>query len=277
MTILQILSLVPFLFPSLVQCGDDETSALLLYDRYPCWATSLTMICIIRSRQIASPRAPAQQCFFLVRFQPNHFLVSSNSFLISRCCPPLRSFLFTKPTPCFDISPGLPAVLALHVLPLFPKGRLPQPHTTTLNLDTGKATRACITPQPPKEGLDFPQLRQTLTGKKNRRVFSIRWWKMCLPLFVLVHLRYLLCFIHSWRLGGQAGQTGFFGCNTCGRKLFRLRALKKIGGVGGWRESERLSVIPPCSSRLLSRAENVCAYQPLALLVTAWKVEMIAG
>eukprot|EP00903_Cladosiphon_okamuranus_P013500 g12574.t1 len=49
-----------------------------------------------------------------------------------------------------------------------PPGRLPQPHTTTLNLDTGKATRACIIPQPPKEGLDFPQLRKTLVGKKNR-------------------------------------------------------------------------------------------------------------
>ncbi|CAM9134879.1 unnamed protein product [Pylaiella littoralis] len=50
---------------------------------------------------------------------------------------------------------------------LSPDGK-PQPYTSTLNLDTGKATRASVLPQPPKEGLDFPQLRRTLVGRKNR-------------------------------------------------------------------------------------------------------------
>ncbi|CAN0297467.1 unnamed protein product [Laminaria digitata] len=43
-----------------------------------------------------------------------------------------------------------------------------QPHTTTLNLDTGKASRASLLPLPPTEGMDFPQLRRTLVGRKNR-------------------------------------------------------------------------------------------------------------
>ncbi|CAN0275331.1 unnamed protein product [Ascophyllum nodosum] len=47
-------------------------------------------------------------------------------------------------------------------------GRLPQPHTNTLNLDTGKASMLNILPQPPTEGLDFPQLRRSLVGRKNR-------------------------------------------------------------------------------------------------------------
>eukprot|EP00752_Nemacystus_decipiens_P006247 g5634.t1 len=51
--------------------------------------------------------------------------------------------------------------------PLKP-GAIPRPYTTTLNLDTGTVTRACMTPQPPKEGLDFPQIRQALIGRKNR-------------------------------------------------------------------------------------------------------------
>eukprot|EP00903_Cladosiphon_okamuranus_P013499 g12573.t1 len=62
-----------------------------------------------------------------------------------------------------------------------PPDQLPQPHTTTLNLDTGKATRACIIPQPPKEGLDFPQLRQTLVGKKNRFGFFVGFDSKALP------------------------------------------------------------------------------------------------
>lgn len=54
------------------------------------------------------------------------------------------------------------------VSPLFFTGLMPQAYTTTLNLDTGNVTRACVTPQPPKEGLDFPQLNQALVGRKNR-------------------------------------------------------------------------------------------------------------
>ncbi|CAM9773413.1 unnamed protein product [Ascophyllum nodosum] len=49
-----------------------------------------------------------------------------------------------------------------------PTGTLPQPHTNTLNLDTGKASMVNILPQSSTEGLDFPQLRQSLVGRKNR-------------------------------------------------------------------------------------------------------------
>ena len=48
------------------------------------------------------------------------------------------------------------------------KGLLAQPHSNTLNLDTGKASMVNILPQPPTKGLDFPQLRQSLVGRKNR-------------------------------------------------------------------------------------------------------------
>ncbi|CAM9253945.1 unnamed protein product, partial [Scytosiphon promiscuus] len=56
-----------------------------------------------------------------------------------------------------DLSPGT-----------YVKYGMPQPHMNTLCLSTGKATRASLMPQPPKEGLDFPQLRRSLVGKKNR-------------------------------------------------------------------------------------------------------------
>lgn len=54
-------------------------------------------------------------------------------------------------------------------LPL-PADQHARPYTTTLNLETGKATRACIVPQsePLTEGLDFPQVRKSLVGRKNR-------------------------------------------------------------------------------------------------------------
>lgn len=42
------------------------------------------------------------------------------------------------------------------------------PHTTTLDLETGKATRVSVVPMPPTSGLDFPQLRRSLVGRKNR-------------------------------------------------------------------------------------------------------------
>ncbi|CAN0496759.1 unnamed protein product, partial [Ectocarpus sp. 8 AP-2014] len=50
-----------------------------------------------------------------------------------------------------------------------------RPYTTTLDLETGKATRACLVPrsQPPTEGLDFPQIRKSLVGRKNRYGYFI--------------------------------------------------------------------------------------------------------
>ncbi|CAM9960416.1 unnamed protein product [Ectocarpus sp. 6 AP-2014] len=50
-----------------------------------------------------------------------------------------------------------------------------RPYTTTLNLETSKATRACLVPQsqPPTEGLDFPQIRKSLVGRKNRYGYFI--------------------------------------------------------------------------------------------------------
>eukprot|EP00752_Nemacystus_decipiens_P007044 g6317.t1 len=53
------------------------------------------------------------------------------------------------------------------------EGAIPRPHTTTINLDTGKVTRACIIPHPPKEGLDFPQLNRAMVGRENRYGFFV--------------------------------------------------------------------------------------------------------
>lgn len=43
-----------------------------------------------------------------------------------------------------------------------------QPHMCTVNLDSGTVTKACMVPMPLKEGLDFPQLRRSLVGRRNR-------------------------------------------------------------------------------------------------------------
>ena len=61
-------------------------------------------------------------------------------------------------------TPRRPLLLLRPVLP----ASMPQPHTTTLNLATGTASRASLLPLPPTEGLDFPQLRRSLVGRKNR-------------------------------------------------------------------------------------------------------------
>lgn len=63
-------------------------------------------------------------------------------------------------------TPFPPAACLRH--PLLSAARLPRPYTTTLNLDTGKATRVRMVPPATNEGLDFPQLRRTLIGRKNR-------------------------------------------------------------------------------------------------------------
>lgn len=85
----------------------------------------------------------------------------------------LRVFLYTRRTPvclpaCPPARPPLRPTVALVRFCLDPPDRMPQPHTNTLNLDTGKASRASLLPLPPKEGLDFPQLRRSLVGRKNR-------------------------------------------------------------------------------------------------------------
>lgn len=46
--------------------------------------------------------------------------------------------------------------------------RLAQPYTTTLNLDKGTASRKNLLPLPPTESMDFPQIRRSLVGRKNR-------------------------------------------------------------------------------------------------------------
>lgn len=50
------------------------------------------------------------------------------------------------------------------------KDGLPFLHTVILNLNTGEVTRQSVLPasKPFSEGMDFPQLRRSLVGRKNR-------------------------------------------------------------------------------------------------------------
>lgn len=115
---------------------------------------------------------------------------------------------------------------SVYLFPLL-KGRLPQPYTNTLNLETGKASRVNLLPQPPTEGLDFPQLRRSLLGRKNRfGYFTGFGWDSYPNSLVKLDLNVSVATSSGYE-GWKMGESG-----TAGRILF---SFEEEGGGDGKR------------------------------------------